>query len=113
VGVVTAPLCRYIVHTEPRITGDVQARVAGREAFVHKYGPAMTEACRQFHDARLYLLAADGLAPGARLRQARRFSPGARWIVGSSSLAGRLGWLLRDPGLGMRWLQKRARAADS
>jgi glycosyltransferase involved in cell wall biosynthesis len=113
VGVVPAPLCRYIVHNDARITGNVEARVAGREAFVRKYGAAMTDACRQFHEARLHLLAANGESPRSTLRQARRFPPRARWIVASSSLAGRVGWLLRDPGLGMRWLQSRARAADA
>jgi glycosyltransferase involved in cell wall biosynthesis len=113
VGVVRLPLCRYVVHNDPRITGDVDARVAGREAFVRKYANDMTDACRQFHEARLYLLAANGDAPRSTLGNVRRFTPGARWIVASSSLAGRLGWLLRDPGLGMRWLHWRARAADA
>jgi glycosyltransferase involved in cell wall biosynthesis len=113
IGIVTTPLCRYVVHDEVRITGNVEARVAGREAFVRKYSAEMTDACRQFHEARLYLLAANGESPRSTLRHARRFSPTARWIVASSSLAGRVGWLLRDPGLGMRWLQWRVRAADA
>jgi len=97
---------RYAQHGGDRVTKALDAQVAGRRHFLAKHGPAMTPACRLYHDTVLVALASGRRASLEHLAHRARRTPHeaatvARVLV-SSSLASHRGIRRGDPGLQAR-----------
>jgi hypothetical protein len=111
VGVIPRVLYSYHQHGGDRVTGKQgSGRRGGRQAFLDKHSPSMTEACRTYHRA---VIAQDA---GGREAMARELAATATRHPGASSLAGTVlgtwfttsavGIRRRDPGLSARTMAR-------
>jgi glycosyltransferase involved in cell wall biosynthesis len=107
-GVATVPevLARVTFHGVGQSAFDRAIRMDGHERFVAKHRDAMGASCRDYHQARLGLMAApterERLA--LHMRYLRTLRPPVRRIVAREALAARFGRATGDPGRGPRTL---------
>lgn len=101
-GTVPRPLVRYVSHLGPRLSDPTLKRV-GLERFYERYAPAMSPACRSFHQAHRTMEVHGSLR--RRVAVARALigaSPGAWPALFGEQLARQLGRIVGDPGLALR-----------
>jgi len=108
---VPAVLYRYHQRPLPRVSRDVSRRVAGRARFLAKHGADMTPRCRSYHEARLEIMATEGLSARARLGLSltRRVPPAVAAAIAAESASARVGRLRGDPARSARTLLRLVR----
>jgi glycosyltransferase involved in cell wall biosynthesis len=99
-------LYRYHQRRGPRVTASVERLVEGRTRFIRKHAGAMTPLCRQYHDARVEIMAAAGAGVRLRLaaRLAGRLPARVSALITRESLSARVGMATSDPGRSARAL---------
>ena len=98
----------YTQHGGSRVTRTLAAQVTGRRNFLAKHAAVMPSSCRLFHETVLvgYERGRSGMVRGLLPGRGRSVRDGAfvGFVLGSSSVAARLGQRRRDPGLQSRLL---------
>lgn len=106
VGVVPAPLVRYVSHSDPQLS-DVAANRPGHLAFLEKHQATMPPACRSFHRANLRMEQGDGWRKRVLVvRSLATKSPVASALLLIEQIARLWGRIKQDPGLTDRTLAR-------
>lgn len=106
----------YSQHGGERVTRVAESQIAGRRGFLDKHGPAMTPACRLYHEAVLAGYEGGRRAMVAHVAAAARRAPADGALVlgllASSTLSSRRGLRRGDPGRQARLMARLLRRAE-